>query len=275
MAAKKHGNLEKKNQKWIKEGRGTGRGKSYKPWLTVRDLASSGRSHRLFGHKSQRTHHLFSDLELSVFLLLEWHIDTEEIREQFPLRLEETTVLATAAGIAHPSFQGSFQIMSSDFLVNTRDKSRPIFSLQAKYSKDLQNARTVEKLELERRYWLQKDVPWMLITEKDIPKVLFENIKWLYAAQSNESSKVQIPNRVDFFCHHFNKKPDDTIFEIAKALDIAYEQEPGENLREIRYLLSTRCFLFDFTIPFRKLKASDLQVANVPALLEGLRVSSQ
>jgi hypothetical protein len=68
-------------QKRIKDGRGSGRGCEYKPWLTVRDCASQGRSHRVFGHKSQRTHHLLSDLELAVFLLLEWHKDTEEISE--------------------------------------------------------------------------------------------------------------------------------------------------------------------------------------------------
>ena len=37
-----------------------------KPWLTVRDIPSEGRSHRIFGHKSQRTHHFLSDFELAV-----------------------------------------------------------------------------------------------------------------------------------------------------------------------------------------------------------------
>ena len=72
MAIKKYSNNELKNKRWIKEGRGAGRNSAYKPWITVRDLPSEGRSHRIFGHKSQRTHHLVSDLELAVFLLLEW-----------------------------------------------------------------------------------------------------------------------------------------------------------------------------------------------------------
>lgn len=63
-------NHELKIQKWIKEGRGQGFGNNYKPWLTIRDVSLEGRSHRVFGHKSQRTHHLLSDLELSTFLLL-------------------------------------------------------------------------------------------------------------------------------------------------------------------------------------------------------------
>ena len=61
MAKKQYGNSEAKNRRWIKEGRGLGRGREYKLWLTVRDLPSEGRYHRIFGHKSQRTHHLLSD----------------------------------------------------------------------------------------------------------------------------------------------------------------------------------------------------------------------
>jgi hypothetical protein len=53
-------------RKWINEGRGAGKCKDYKSWLTVRDVSSVGRSHRIFGHKTRRTHHLLSDLELAV-----------------------------------------------------------------------------------------------------------------------------------------------------------------------------------------------------------------
>ncbi len=52
MARKKYGNSDAKNKRWIKDGRGSGRNHEYKPWLTVRDLPSEGRSHRVFGHKS-------------------------------------------------------------------------------------------------------------------------------------------------------------------------------------------------------------------------------
>ena len=40
-------NHELKIQKWIKEGRGQGFGNNYKPWLTIRDVSSEGRSHRV------------------------------------------------------------------------------------------------------------------------------------------------------------------------------------------------------------------------------------
>ena len=199
MTGKKYVNTELQNQKWLREGRGSGHGSDYKPWLTVRDLSSQGRSHRVFGHKSQRTHHLLSDLELAVFLLLEWSRSTVDIREQFPLRLEDTKALALESGIDHPSVRGVLQVMSSDFLVNTTDASQPKFALQAKYAEALSDARTIEKLELERRYWLQKGVPWWLITEKDIPSVVTQNISWLYPAQRDEIEIDVLVERAAFY----------------------------------------------------------------------------
>lgn len=49
--------------------------------------------------------------------------------------------------------------MSSDFLVNTASKTQPKFAIQAKHSKDLKDPRTIEKLEIERRYWQLKKSP--------------------------------------------------------------------------------------------------------------------
>lgn len=94
MGKKRYWNSEAKNTRWIKEGRGQGVGKDYKPWLTIRDVPSDGRSHRVFGHLTQRTHHLFSDIELATFLLLQWHQSTKDIREQFPLDLNVTKTIA-------------------------------------------------------------------------------------------------------------------------------------------------------------------------------------
>ena len=38
-------------EKWIKEGRGSGIGINYKPWLKIQDVSSLGRSTRLKGIK--------------------------------------------------------------------------------------------------------------------------------------------------------------------------------------------------------------------------------
>jgi len=46
MARKNYSPTDKTFQKWIKEGRGLGHGQAYKPWLTVRDVPSQGRSQK-------------------------------------------------------------------------------------------------------------------------------------------------------------------------------------------------------------------------------------
>ncbi|SFC47792.1 TnsA endonuclease C-terminal domain-containing protein [Pseudoalteromonas denitrificans] len=274
MAGKKNFNSPAKNDKWIKEGRGSGHGENYLPWLTVRDLASKGRSNRVFGHTSRRTHHLLSDLELAVFLILEWRTATTDIREQFPLLLEETQALAIEAGIKHPQVQGIDQIMSSDFLVNTNEPICPKFSLQAKYAKDLQDSRTVEKLELERRYWKSKSVPWQIVTEKEIPQVVFQNIKWLYPAELDEIDDDVMTDRIDFYSYAFKADGDQSLINVTRKLDTAYNMELGESLLEVRQLMAKRYFKFDIFIPFKKLKASDLNIGDILAIREARRVSN-
>lgn len=98
MAANKYAHSETKYKRWIKEGRGSGSHRDYKPWITVRDVPSQGRSHRIFSLKTQRIHHLLSDLEAAVFVLLDWNQDVLDIREQFPLERETTLDIAKDIG---------------------------------------------------------------------------------------------------------------------------------------------------------------------------------
>ena len=101
---------------------------------------------------------LLSDLELAVFLTLDWSPKVIDIREQFPLRVEDTVRLAETYGLPHSKFQGIPQVLSSDFLVDFDDPTRPAMALQAKYSTDLEKPEVIERLELERRYWEEKEI---------------------------------------------------------------------------------------------------------------------
>lgn len=95
--SRKIGHTEAQYRKWIKEGRGTGEYQDYKPWLTVYDAPSDGRVHRVFGYKSKRTHHLLSDLELSMFYLLEWWEDELQVKEH-PLDIVSRICLCLTDG---------------------------------------------------------------------------------------------------------------------------------------------------------------------------------
>ncbi len=135
--------LSKKQGKWLKEGRGQNELTDYKPWIKISDISSLGRSHRVFGHKTKRTHHLLSDLELATFLFLEWSSTILDIREQFPLNYDITLIVAEDKQVKHLSVRDSIHIMTSDFYVVSSNKNYSQFALQAKYSKDLDDIRTI------------------------------------------------------------------------------------------------------------------------------------
>ncbi len=274
MAKRRYINSEAKNARWIKEGRGRGLGANYKPWLTVRDVPSEGRSHRVFGHLTHRTHHLLSDLELATFLLLQWRESSTDIREQFPLDLSITKRLCEDAGVRHPSVQGVSQLMSSDFVVSTSDNNNALFALQVKHSSSLEDTRTIEKLEIERRFWLEKQTPWYLVTEKEIPKVVFKNIEWLYSLQGNELELEEELRLFELYLKRVAENPQLTIIDLCKQLDASYSLELGESLFQLRLLLARRYFHFDITVPFISLRCVDLVSESFNTVVEVFRVSS-
>lgn len=275
MGKKRYWNTEVKNKRWLKEGRGQGRGSNYKPWLTVRDVASEGRSHRIFGHLTNRTHHLLSDLELATFLLLQWRSSTIDIREQFPLDLELTMSLSDQLGIKHPSFQGVTQYMSSDFVVDVKEGGRPRFAIQVKHTEALLNPRTIEKLEVERRYWREKSIPFYLVTEAQIPSITFDNINLLYNHSSplEEADFSSLHTYFEIFQAQLENKHSLKAIDVCMSLDNAYGLESGECLFQLKRLLAHRYFHFDISIPFLNLRFSDLFAENIAKLQERLNVS--
>lgn len=84
MARRKYSVDEALIARYRKEGRGTGFGADYLPWLEIGDVPSLGRSHRLRGAKTGRVHHFLSDIEVALFYVLDWHDAVSDIREQYP-----------------------------------------------------------------------------------------------------------------------------------------------------------------------------------------------
>lgn len=101
--------------------------------------------------------------------------------------------MAEEFNIKHLSIRGDDKVITYDFYITLNAKNKAMTSqmaLQVKYAKDLDHPRTLEKIELERRFWQRKDVPFYIITENDIPKTVSTNIKWLYPAKNKYLSNV-------------------------------------------------------------------------------------
>jgi hypothetical protein len=100
-----------------REGRGTGSGDSYKPFIRVRrsDFPSRGRSQIVFNPTNDTQHHCLSRLEAN-FVLVALSLGVKDIREQYAMRLEDgdpefqstnqfapgTLTLCQRMGIRHP-----------------------------------------------------------------------------------------------------------------------------------------------------------------------------
>ena len=163
-----------KPEKWIKEGRGSGVGADYKPWLIIQDVSSDGRSTRARGNKINRQHEFLSDLERNYFYLSEYSDLVFDIREQFPLLpLAETIVIAEELGIKHPTVRKTNEpyVMTTDFLL-TVDKGDGFVELARtiKMKDELLDERVIEKFEIERVYWERRGIDWGIVTELEIPK---------------------------------------------------------------------------------------------------------
>lgn len=175
---------EQKIEQWIKEGRGKGEGKNYKPFLTVFDFSSDGSVNRNPGVKTGRTEHVFSQNEEWTLSVASLSVGIVDINEQFPLLpLEETIEIARLLSIKHPVFQDHTLkkevtvVLTTDFCFTIQlpngEKGR--VARTVKMNSDLSSYRTIEKLEIERVYWKSRNVDWGIIIADILPKYFVKN----------------------------------------------------------------------------------------------------
>lgn len=157
--------LLRKIQRLIREGKGQGCGRDYRPWLEVGSVPSHGRSSRPKGWRSQRPHQLLSSIETDYFYCLEWSDLVSDVQEQFPLLpLEETLEIAEACGVKHPTDPKTKLpvVMTTDFVITTAEGLASVRKARAvKQAKDLSDGRVMQKLDLERIYWKRRKVDWV------------------------------------------------------------------------------------------------------------------
>lgn len=183
---------ERKIQNYIKEGRGQGKGSEYKPWLKVQDFPSSGLSSRVCGWKNNRVCHFLSRIEMNYYYLLEWSDLVVDIREQYPLiEQEKTKLIAEELGVKHPvdNINKTPLVLTTDFYITLKIEGREVnIARTVKPSKELNKKSVIEKFEIERKYWDNRNIDWGIVTEKDINETVASNIEFLYPAYRLENT---------------------------------------------------------------------------------------
>ena len=184
MSKRLHSWSEKIYHSYLREGRGSGDLADYIPWLHTRDFPSSGKVTRIKGVVTGRIHHLLSHLELLCFLYLESLPGIEDIKEQFPLPLCDTQLIAASLKIKHPEVNGFPYVMTTDFYYR---RDGLWYAIQIKNISSLENKRVLEKFEIERLYWVREKVDFKIMTEKDLNPHLAHNLIWLRTGECLEN----------------------------------------------------------------------------------------
>lgn len=240
----------------IAEGRGQGVGSSYRPWLEVQDFPSRGVVHRPLGFKTGRVHHLFSDLELKVFLIYDVLTRIVDIREQFPLLpLEETLEISRKIGVKHPTdpATGYPVVMTTDFLLKISHRRETFFHARTiKYKKDLDDPRVEEKLSIERLYYRQRDIDWGIVTEENVRPVLANNAALIHPfhllSDLHPLTEREV-RRISFYLNSRVRREDLPLLEITSDSDVKFRLPPGKSFSVVCHQIARGLWRVDLRKP--------------------------
>jgi len=272
MAKRKNNWDADKLNRWIKEGRGQGEGENYKPWLTIQDFPSMGRVTRVFGWTTHRIHHFFSDSQLKYFYLLDWAEKVIDIREHYAL-LDLETVLQETSDLRLEKFIDKKSkepyILTTTFLITllNSDGHKSFAARSIKYASELSKKSTIEKLEIERRYWKAQGIDWGIVTNKDINSVRAKNIEWVHSAMSvdsnNEFSKAELDDLIDGLLYRTvdNKQ---SIKKIILEYEKDYSLDAGTGLLLFKHLVAHKRIILDMDKPVNLNQTGKL--INIPEI---------
>jgi hypothetical protein len=163
---------------------------TYQPLIKVWSGPKGTRRHFLKGVKAQRSHHFLSDGEYRAGIYEESLPNVIDYFEQFPLwDIELAVRIAHDMNMRYPmDKEGEAYVMSTDLLCREYDPKlkkivkvaysyKPLDSFDSKSKHPVSINRTLAKLELERRYYIEKKIRFEIITDAHISKNCAHNLK--------------------------------------------------------------------------------------------------
>lgn len=246
---------ETKYKKFLEEGRGQGEGSNYKPWLTINDYPSLGRATRIFGWKAKRIHHFFTDLQTRYFYILEWADFVMDIRESFPL-LEAEDMIQDKSGLNFGAFKdkqsGFPYTLSTNFLITIQQKDgeHKYVARSVKAASELEKKLTLDSLEIQRRYWKEKEIDWGIVTNKDVSIVMAKNIEWVHSSLTLEDRGLSFgdTNELSSLLKDILMSPMPAR-RILTHFDKDYALESGTALAIFKYLIANRAIVINMNEP--------------------------
>lgn len=105
-------------------------------------------------------------------------------------------------------------------------------------SSELEKSRTLEKLEIERRYWAERGIDWGIVTERELPESLCRNLGRLAGYSSiDEGAFLGTVDRID---REHSAWTHTSLREFCSAMDTRFAFETGRTLEIVLHLLATK-----------------------------------
>jgi len=240
----------------------------YVPFLLIHDFSSQGRSTSILS--KVRIYLLRSGLETMCLRELQWNQNVIAIYEQVYLPREETTKIATELGIGHPTLSkdGEPYPMTTDLvaeIVTNGMIKQHAFAIKDTKSVTLSAADlavikttkrkpktllTLEKLEIERRYWTGKGAIWSLVTDVHLCPNRASNIEHFQNAPQlnwtpHHREKVQ-----KLALQAINTYPNRKVGGLARAIEQRFSVPAADVIAVLQQMCASRYLEFDINVPF-------------------------
>lgn len=216
--------------------------------LKVTTFSSKGRVTRIYSQKTNRIHHLQSDIQLNLFLILERCNSVIDIKENVELRNLEI-IIANTDNLRLEKFTdnetGQLYQLHTNFLIKiSKQGTYEQIAISVKSLSELQRKTVIEKMEAEQRYWKAKGIKFYLITEKEIDKKFVENIKWVRESliDNTVENKKEVAEKLYYF---MQKNTQRIIQEVLDEFEEENKVKKGMGLFALRYLIGNREIYID------------------------------
>ena len=172
----------------LAEGRGTGIGPNYSPFIKVEEARSNGTATRLYDAQQGRSIHTLSRTELSFYLTSKYFFakcgnPILYVFEQYPLDMDDVRRIRRELGFSNTP---ASLVYTTDFVFELQDRQRRAYSIKSSLGKFEHRdypgnlKEKTDKLEIrqevERRYWSERNIPFAIVTGEALNPILYNNV---------------------------------------------------------------------------------------------------
>ncbi|ETT61201.1 MULTISPECIES: heteromeric transposase endonuclease subunit TnsA [Paenibacillus] len=244
----------------LKDGRGQGRGADYIPFIQANDnkVASEGWLTRTPGWHSNRIHHTLSKYEYQYLLVQDWTDQVIDIREQYPLPIEETQRIAKKLNIIHANLKGQDVVQTSDFMLTVPNGENGVKDVARTFKPTNKlTKRTLELFEIERRYYKEIGLQWKVVFDVGRPINFIKNIDWLHDAKRPDVRPGLDNEMVNMIAEPLFELliKNDQRLSISKSClkcDQNIGLEPGTSMFMVKHMLANKRWITDMNVLIRE-----------------------